>query len=86
MVRTLLIVASLGLYACGGSKSSAKDPDGPGGGGGGDAVDEPAADARCCCETYDLDAPDIGYSEMTAGECKAQEGRCEPNNDFCAAE
>jgi hypothetical protein len=92
MLRTVAIVLSLGLLACsGGGKPAQKSPGDPGDGGGGGGVGggggggggDPVESATCCCETYDLETPDILYSEMPTSECKSAGGNCEATNEYC---
>lgn len=86
MLRSAALLLSLGLLACGGGGAPAgKGPGDPGGGGegGGEGGGGEVEPATCCCETYDLETPDIVYSEMPGTDCKAAGGNCEATNEYC---
>lgn len=85
MLRMLSVALFLGLAACsGGSKPDVADPNGGGGAGTGeDPGPDPKSSAPCCCETYDLETPNITYSVMSQADCASQEGRCEDSNEYC---
>jgi len=86
MLRTLSIVLSLGLLACGsGGKPADRAPGDPDPGGDGSSDPGPAESATCCCETYDLETPDIGYASMAVSECTGQGGHCEDTEEYCTA-
>ncbi len=86
MLRTWSIALFLGLVACSGKGKGGGTGPGSGSGTDTDPEPDPKSTTPCCCELYDLETPDITYSSIPESECAAQEGRCEPTNEYCEGE
>ena len=81
------LILSFALIACGGGKKSADSPGDPSDpADSSDPGDSGGSSTSCCCETYDLETPDIGYSTMSVSECKTQGGNCEDTTEYCSAD